>query len=239
MIPRRVATSRARRSAAFKPQEFLRNLPLFRELGEVELARIAAATSQVRAAAGTILFRRGDLPAGFHVVAYGQVMLSLTTADGAEKVVEVIGPGMSFGEAVLLLDRPYPVTAETLSDSLLVAVGKQALFAEPDRSPLLARRMPAGLSMRVHRLMGDLEALSLHSAAQRVIGFLLRDVPESSGGVELRLAVAKGVIASRLNITREHFSRILHELAVAGLIRVSGRTITIVDAARLRGHGAA
>jgi CRP-like cAMP-binding protein len=229
-----------RRSVTFKPQEFLQNLPLFRELGEAELARIAAATSQVRAPAGTILFRRGDLPAGFHVVAYGQVKLSLTTADGAEKVVEVIGPGMSFGEAVLLLERPYPVTAETLGDTLLVAVGKHALFAELDRNPLLARRMLAGLSMRVHRLMGDLEALSLHSATQRVIGYLLRDVPEpaGTGGVDLRLPVAKGVLASRLNITREHFSRILHELSAAGLIRVTGRTIHIVDPARLRGHGA-
>jgi CRP-like cAMP-binding protein len=229
----------ARRAPAFKPQDFLQNLPLFRELGEAELARLGAATSQVRAPAGTILFRRGDLPGGFHVVAYGQVKLSLATADGAEKVVEVIGPGMSFGEAVMLLERPYPVTAETLSDSLLVAVGKQALFAELDRNPLLARRMLAGLSIRVHRLMGDLEALSLHSATQRVIGYILRDVPESSGGVELRLTVAKGVIASSLNITREHFSRILHELSAAGLIRVSGRNIHIVDPARLRSHGAA
>jgi CRP-like cAMP-binding protein len=231
---------RTPRPAAPRTADFLRNLPLFRELGEAELDRIAAATAQVRAAAGTVLFRRGEMPTGFHVVVYGQVKLALTTADGAEKVIEVIGPGMSFGEALMLLERPYMVTAQTLADSLLLAVGKQALFAELDRNPALGRRMLAGLSMRLHRLVADLEALSLRSATERVVGYLLRELADQSGGsgADLRLATAKGVIASRLNITREHFSRILHELSAAGLIEVRGRTIRVPDLARLRAHGA-
>jgi CRP-like cAMP-binding protein len=231
---------RTLRPAAPRTADFLRNLPLFRELGEAELERIAAATAQVRAAAGTVLFRRGEVPTGFHVVVYGQVKLALTTADGAEKVIEVIGPGMSFGEALILLERPYMVTAQTLADSLLLAVGKQALFAELDRNPALGRRMLAGLSMRLHRLDADLEALSLRSATERVVGYLLRELADQPGGADadLRLATAKGVIASRLNITREHFSRILHELSAAGLIEVRGRTIRIPDLARLRAHGA-
>jgi CRP-like cAMP-binding protein len=231
--------SRPARASAFKTQDYLRNLPLFRELGDEELTRIAAATGQVRAAAGTILFRRGDQPAGFHVVVYGQVKLSLTTADGAEKVIEVIGPGMSFGEAVMLLDKPYMVTAETLADALLLTVGKHAVFGELDRNPAMARRMLAGLSMRLHRMVADLEALSLRSATQRVIGYLLRDVPETPDGpMDVRLTVAKGVIASRLNITREHFSRILGELTAAGLIEVSGRSVRLLDVRRLMEHGA-
>lgn len=219
--------------------DFLRNLPVFREMPEDALARIAVATREVRAPSGTILFRRGDTPAGFHVVVYGQVKLALTTADGAEKVVEVIGPGMSFGEAVMFLERPYMVTAETLADTLLLAVGKQGFFAELDNAPALARRMLAGLSMRVHRLMNDVEALTLRTATERVIGYLLRDLPEDAGAsaVELRLPIAKGVIASRLNITREHFSRILHELASDGLIEVRGRSIRVLDPAKLRQHG--
>lgn len=222
-----------------KAIDFLRNLPLFREMPEAALARIAAATRDVRAPSGAILFRRGDLPAGFHVVVYGQVKLALTTAEGAEKVVEVIGPGMSFGEAVMFLERPYVVTAETLSDTLLLAVGRQAFFAELDREPALARRMLAGLSVRIHRLMSDVEALTLRTATERVIGYLLRDVPDAveAGAVDLRLATAKGVIASRLNITREHFSRILHELAAAGLIEVRGRAIRVTDLAKLRQYG--
>ena len=48
------------------------------------------------------------------------------------------------------------------------------------------------------------------------------------------LPTSKGVIASRLNLTQEHFSRILHELSEKGLILVKGRKISIPDVEKLR-----
>ena len=223
-------------TGAIHVHEFLRNVPLFRELAPEELERIAASTAQVRAPAGTILFRRGEPCAGFHLIVYGQVKLALSGADGAEKVLEVLGPGSSFGEAVMFLDKPYVVLAETLADSLLLAIGKHAVFAEIERNPKFARKMLAGLAQRLHRLVQDLEAHTLRTGTQRVIGYLLRDLPgeATAGPVELELATSKGVLASRLNITREHFSRLLHELSAGGLIEVRGRTIRILDLARLR-----
>jgi hypothetical protein len=50
------------------------------------------------------------------------------------------------------------------------------------------------------------------------------------------LPTNKGVIASRLNLTQEHFSRILHELSEKGLIVVEGRRIHIPDVEKLRMH---
>ena len=61
-------------------------------------------------------------------------------------------------------------------------------------------------------------------------------VPPTYAPIEIALAASKGVLASRLNITREHFSRILHDLTTAGLIKVRGRTVHILDVERLRGH---
>jgi CRP-like cAMP-binding protein len=223
-------------SGAVRVQDFLKNLPLFRELAPEELDRIAAATAQVRAPAGTILFRRGEPCAGFHVIVYGQVKLAFTSAGGGEKVLEILGPGASFGEAVMFLDKPYVVAAEVLADSLLLAIGKHAVFAELERNPKFARKMLAGLAQRLRRLVSDLEAHTLRSGTQRVIGYLLRDLPEVTDGgpVEVELATSKGVLASRLDITREHFSRILHALSAAGLIEVHGRTIRILDLTGLR-----
>jgi CRP-like cAMP-binding protein len=226
-------------AAPIRIQEFLRNVPLFRELTDAELDRIAAGTAQVRAPAGTILFRRGEPCTGFHVVVYGQVKLAFGAADGAEKVVEILGPGQSFGEAVMFLEKPYVVFAEALADSLLLQIGKSGVFAELERSPRFARRMLAGLAQRLHHLVQDLEAYTLHSGTQRVIGYLMRDHSEAEGPhapVDVALATSKGVLASRLNITREHFSRILHDLSTAGLIEVRGRIIRILDPERLRAY---
>jgi CRP-like cAMP-binding protein len=226
-------------AAPIRIQEFLKNVPLFRELTDAELDRIAAGTAQVRAPAGTILFRRGEPCAGFHVIVYGQVKLAFGAADGAEKVVEILGPGASFGEAVMFLEKPYVVFAETLADSLLLAIGKAGVFAELERNPRFARKMLGGLALRLHGLVHDLEAYTLRSGTQRVIGYLLRDyseVGEPQTPVEVALATSKGVLASRLNITREHFSRILHDLSGAGLIEVHGRIIRILDPERLRAY---
>ncbi len=226
-------------AAPIRIQEFLKNVPLFRELSDAELDRIAAGTGQVRAPTGTILFRRGEACAGFHVVVYGQVKLAFGAADGSEKVVEILGPGQSFGEAVMFLEKPYVVFAETLADSLLLQIGKAGVFAELERNPRFARKMLAGLALRLHRLVHDLEAYTLRSGTQRVIGYLLRDAPEDgppNAPIEVALATSKGVLASRLNITREHFSRILHDLSTSGLIEVRGRIIRITDPERLRAY---
>ncbi|MBN9463997.1 MAG: winged helix-turn-helix domain-containing protein, partial [Burkholderiales bacterium] len=53
--------------------------------------------------------------------------------------------------------------------------------------------------------------------------------------IRIVLDTSKGVIASRLNLTPEHFSRILGELSHEGLISVRGAEITILDPERLRG----
>jgi CRP-like cAMP-binding protein len=220
-------------------QSLLANLPLFSDLREQDLGRIAARTSSVHAAKGETIFRRGDPCVGFHVIVYGQVKLGFTSAQGAEKVIEIIGPKQSFGEALMFLEQPYIVSAQALADSMLLHVSKAAVFHEIEADPMFARRMLSGLSRRLHGLVSDVESYSLRSGAQRVIGYLLRAVPESHGApktTEITLPTTKNIIASRLNLTPEHFSRVLHDLTVAALIEVDGRTVRILDADRLRSY---
>ena len=223
-------------TAPIKVQAFLSNLPLFRELSREEIDRIAAQTRQLHVSRGEIVFHRGDPCNGFHVVIYGQVKLAFISAQGDEKVIEILGQGQSFGEAVLFLEKPYPVTASTLADSMLVHVSKEAVFDEIDRDVRFARRIIAGMALRLHQLIGDVEAYSMRSGTERVIGFLLRDEPEhlAENRIEVTLPASKGVVASRLNLTQEHFSRILHDLIARKLIEVEGRQVTLCDVQKLR-----
>jgi CRP-like cAMP-binding protein len=219
-----------------KVQAFLANLPLFKEASSEEIDRIAQGTRTVHAVRGETLFHKGDPAEGFFLVVYGQVKLAFTSPQGADKVVEIIGPGMSFGEAVMFLEMPHLVYAQTLADSLLLHVSKAAVFDELEHNAKFARKMLGGLSRRLHGIISDVEAYCMHSGAQRVIGYLLRDAEQAEGDrqVDVTLPVNKGVVASRLNLTPQHFSRILHELSEARLVSVDGRTIHIPDVARLR-----
>lgn len=215
--------------------QLLRRVALFQALTDEHLQGIAAATQHVRLSRGAMLFQKGDRANGFYVVISGQVKLAFPSVHGVEKVVEILGPGQSFGEALMFMDRPYPVFSQAVVDTSLLAVPRTAVIELLDRDPVFARAMLAGLSMRLHSLVQDVEDYTMHSSVQRLIGYLLRHAETvESGTVEILLPTAKGVIASRLNLTPETLSRILHELAGEGLLEVQGRRIVIHDVARLR-----
>lgn len=221
-------------------EQFLVNLPLFSDLTPEEVARIAAGTRRIYASKGDMLFTRGDRCEGFHVILYGQVKLFVTSPQGSEKVIELMGPGISFGEAILFMDMPYVVSAQALKDSLLLHVAKNTVFEEIERDPRFARRLLAGMSRKLHQLVRDVEAYSLRSGLERVIGYLLRDDDLGESGTRsaaVTLPANKMIVASRLNLTPEYFSRILHELADAGLIVMEGRTVSVPDVERLRTYG--
>lgn len=218
----------------------LSRMPMFSALSPDDLAHIAAATRERRLDKGERLFQRGDAPKGFFLVVWGQVKLAFTSSQGNEKVVEILGPLQSFGEAVMFLDQPYPVLAEALADALILHIGSAAVFGLIDADPKFARKLLAGLSIRLHSMVRDVESYALRSSTQRVIGYLLQ-LAESTpcaaqGERSVELPTSKQVIASRLSLTPETLSRIFHELSDAGLISVQGKHVVIHDAAKLAEH---
>lgn len=220
-------------------QDFLARLPLFNELSAQELDCVALGTTQQRVARKEMVFHCGDTCTGLHAVVYGQIKLSVISPLGEEKVVRLVGPGDSFGEALMFLGKPYIVSAQALSDSLLLHVTKAAIVDELRRDPDFACKMMAGMSARLHALMRDVEAYSLRSGTHRVISYLLaqKGQPEPGENVpalRVQLEAGKKMVASRLNLTPEHFSRILHELDTRGLVAIHGRDIVIPDPSKLR-----
>lgn len=216
-----------------KLEAFLANLPLFRGLGADALVRLAAGAKRLRLARGETLFREGERPEGFYSVVYGEIRLTR----GAGKVVDLVGAGKTFGEPVMYLDKPYHVRAAAQKDSLVVQISKQAVFDEIERDPKFARRVIVALARRVGVLVRELESYALGSAAQRFIAHLLRgEPPGASGGLEVTLPMSKRALASRLNLSAEHLSRILGELSSRDLVEVRGRRLRIADVARLRAY---
>ena len=221
----------------FDVPRYLSVLPLFNDLSPAELTHVATGCVLRRLERTDMVFRTGECCEEFHVVVTGQVKLFVLSPNGQEKVVELISPGQSFGEAIMFTGRPYILSAQSLTDTLLLTVSKRAVLAEIARDHRFALRLLAGLSRRLHGLVHDVEGYALHSGLQRVIGYLLRDqVVDGAEAPQARtvsLPVSKATIASRLSLTPEYFSRVLHELADQGLIEIDRREIRIVDAPRL------
>lgn len=227
---------------SFDIPRFLGVLPLFSDIGRPELERLAQGCQLRRFERGEMVFRMGEPCDAFHVVAVGQVKLFVLSPSGHEKVIELIGPGGSFAEALMFLSKPCMVNAQTLADSLVLTVQRQAVLDELQRDNRFAMRMLAGLSRRLHGLVHDVQAYALQTGVQRVIGYLLRDQEAEDSGegevVTVSLPVSKATVASRLSLTPEYFSRVLRELEDARLIEVDKRHIRILDVRRLASFGA-
>jgi CRP-like cAMP-binding protein len=225
---------------SFDLPRYLAVLPLFTDLSRPELERLATGCQLRRLSRGDTVFRVGEPCEEFHVTVTGQVKLFAISPAGQEKVIELVGPGSSFAEALMFTGKPYIINAQALTDTLLLTVKKHAVVAEIEQDPRFAMRMLAGISRRLHGLVHDVEAYALHSGVQRVIGYLLRDqlAEDCVSGevITVSLPVSKATIASRLSLTPEYFSRVLHELEAAGLVRIDKRDVQILDPRRLAAY---
>jgi CRP-like cAMP-binding protein len=225
----------------FNIPRFLAVLPLFSDLSPAELSRVAQGCQVRRLARGETIFRYGEPCEEFHVVVMGQVKLFAISPAGQEKVIELVAPGHSFAEALMFTGKPYILNAQALVNSLLLTVSKHVMLVEIERDPRFSLKMLAGISRRLHGLVHDIESGALHSGMQRVIGYLLRErqVEDCSTGevYTVSLPVSKATIASRLSLTPEYFSKVLHELEAEKLIEIDKRDIRIIDVPRLACYG--
>ena len=223
----------------FNLPHFLSLLPLFEDIGPKELQRLAEGCRLRQFARGEDIFSVGEACHEFHVVVNGQVKLFALSPQGQEKIIEIAGPGNSFAEALMFLERPYIINAQALTETLLLSVSREAVLQETQHDVRFCMRMLAGLSRRLHGLVNDVKAYALHSGVERVIGYLLRELPEDlhlGNEANVVLPVSKATIASRLSMTPEYFSRVLHELESEGLLIIDKREITIPNPARLANH---
>ena len=92
------------------------------------------------------------------------------------------------------------------------------------------------ISRHVQWLIDEIDRITLHDAAFRLISYLLEEIDcIDQGTTEFQLNTPKTIIASRLSITPETLSRILKGLAAQGLIDYrNGGLIHLKDVPRLR-----
>jgi len=218
------------------------NLPMFRQASRAHLAELARQARTQHARRGTLILHRGEKLHGLMAVAYGMVKLSLRGEAGEEKILRLVGPGEIFGEPAAFLETPMPLDAVALTDSLLVLLPVTAINGLIDREPGFARKLIASLSQRMNEMVADVEATNLHGALERVAAYLdsLADA-HAAAPVTVRLPATKTVIAARLGVTKETFSRLLRELGQRKVVSMARRDVTLLDRERLAeiAHGKA
>lgn len=209
-------------------QEALVDSHLFSALSETQLERVRRHSHITDMVEGESLFFQGDKATSFYLMLSGRVKLFRVSPDGKEKVVEIMESGASFAEALMFMDQPnYPVTATALTPSRVVVINCREYKAMLHESIESCFLLMGSMSYRLRSLIREIDALSLDTGTVRTIAYLLHQAPEDVTSFELK--VAKSVIASRLSVKPETFSRILKSLHERGIVSIEGRNVMIHD----------
>jgi len=213
----------------------LRKHFLFASLADEQFQHLQPYIHQVVLSAEAHLFHFNDQAKDFFLLTYGQVQLYRLSANGEEKVFELIQPGQTFAEAVMFLNsNAYPLNCKAVSDSVLWRIDMTVFRGILQESTELCLYLLGHMSRRLHGAIQDIDQLSLQNASMRVIQLLLQSAPEEAGLYQVEWETPKQILASRLSVRPETFSRILQQLNRKGLITVQGKIIVVRDAQLLR-----
>jgi CRP-like cAMP-binding protein len=214
----------------------LKQSHLFSRLTDLQLERVYRHSKIVQLEDGQLLFAQGEDVRYFYLVLQGKIKLYRVSSDGQEKIIEIVPAGEVFAEALMFMDQPYyPVSSAALSNTVVVGIDardfKAMLWDSVDTCLLLLGDM----SFRLRKLIHEIDTLTLHSGTCRVASYLLQHAPEDQECFDLD--IAKSVIAARLSIKPETFSRIIKNLREQGILSIDGNKITIHDREALKALG--
>ena len=215
-------------------EQLLRSAAIFQSLSQTDLMPIANASKKVAHPANAPLFAECDPATHFFLIISGSVRLYRLTPDGKEKVIEIIRAGETFAESVALLDKPYPVFANTIEATEMIKIPAAVIRNLMTQNTGLALKMLASLSLRVHKFINDIHTLSMSSAQQKVAGYFLAFLSDEETEQRIELPSKKAIVASRLGLQPETFSRVLGKMKERGVIREDETGIVVLQPEKLR-----
>ncbi|MFH1169617.1 MAG: Crp/Fnr family transcriptional regulator [Chloroflexota bacterium] len=210
--------------------EVLKQSLIFSALDGDEMYALAGLAVERHLAAGDFVLWEGDPPEWFYLVARGQVKVVKHSSQGKELIIAFFGPGEMFGEVAVFEDKPYPASAQAVTDSELLGIKRQDLLAFLAGRPQVALRIINVLGGRLRSAHRRLKDLAGERVEQRIAGTLL--MLTSKLGPELPFT--RQEIADMSGTTIETAIRVMSRLKAGGIIRSARGKTVIINEERLR-----
>ncbi len=214
-------------------KQIAQNSLLLKSLPEKYVDMLLSMSSWRTYEKGETLFFQGETASAIHIVIDGWVKLYRITPNGGEAIVHVFTKGESFGEAVAIQKKEYPVSAEAVTACEVVRIPSSALLNVIREEPEVAVTILASTFNHLHFLVSQLEQLKAQTGPQRVAEFLLDLCCAEHGTHMVTLPYDKVLIAGRLGMKPESLSRSFARLRPVG-VQIKKNSAIIEDIERLR-----
>jgi CRP-like cAMP-binding protein len=218
----------------------LARVPLFAELAVEELAALGAALRRKQCGRGEVLFLAGDPGDSLYVIDAGRVKIVLTSAQGKEVVLTMLGPADFFGDLALLDGEARSADAVAVEPCRLLLLRRADFLHFIETRPGVAAKLLAVLSRRLRRNAQQLQDAAFLDVPAR-LARLLAQLAESEGrpdgdGLALGTRLTQTDLAGMIGATRESVNKWLRSFEHQGLIRSERGRITVLDVGGLRKH---
>lgn len=199
-----------------KRGQFRRNNQFVTSLSGEMSSGLFAKAARVKLSADELLFNAGDEGNGCYRIESGLLKLSILSAEGGERILDVLGPGAIVGELSMIDGAPRSTAVYAVRNTEVSFVSRAVFLAFAELHPALYRDVATLLAQRV-REMNDVAVawsfLSLEGRAAHALLELAEAFGENIGDGRLliRQKIEQSDIAAMAGIARENASRILNK----------------------------
>jgi len=204
----------------------LRKIPLFSNVDNQDLERIAAASVVRSFPKNSIVITEGDSSNSLYVILSGEVKVFVSDEDGKTNTISRYSAGDYFGELSLIDEEPRSASVETISKCKIAILSRNYFVGYIERHPRVAISLLKGVSQRLRVTTDHARNLALMDVFGRIVSVLLQEAVEEQGRL-ITPALTQQDIADRVGSSREMVSRILKDLRAGEYISMDGKRIVI------------
>jgi CRP/FNR family transcriptional regulator len=220
-------------------RERLRRVPLFAELEDEDLDRLAGLSRIAQLRRKEMLFVDGEPYTGMYVILSGLAVVYKQSGDGRMLILHVCRPGDSVAEDPMFEEPEarFPAHGRVTRDSEVMFLPREKFLPFLKQHPEVAWELLKGFAVRLRELSQQLEGVTLREVTARLARYLLSELEKSGDSRDPRptitLPLAKGSLASFLGTVHETLSRSFARLIREKIVTVEGPRVTLLDPARL------
>jgi CRP/FNR family transcriptional regulator, cyclic AMP receptor protein len=214
---------------------FLKEVPLFSNLQEKELAVLVNDFRLREYHKDEIIFHQGDHGYDLYVIMQGKIRVFKTSPSGNETTLNIFSTYDILGELAIIDNQPRSASAKSIGRCAMLEITRDRFLQNAREMPELALAMVRLLTGKLRWTAAYAETIAQFDAAGRLLHILLLyneqfgEEIEAGKRYELDLSLNQNDLASLVGARRAWVNRILSEWRKRGLIEYDAGKIIILD----------
>ena len=213
--------------------DHLRNVPIFTDLTDSDLTKIASNMVPRVYEKGQMILLEESMGETFFIITQGAVKVTRLSADGREVILAMLGESDFFGEMSLLDGEGRSANIVANEDAKVLTLSRNDFLDCLESYPKIAIALLEELAIRLRKSDQQIESLSLSDSEHRIGITLIRLAGElgtiKQGHVTVKNLPYQQDIANMAGTSRETVSRTLKLLEDKKLVRRKNRNLTIYN----------